>query len=366
MSTEAWEATNAHLVASALVAAATIRARDPRLPLARGFPRCRRGFPRSSRHAPHAWTGTLATDVPAGRVMTTRERCRHSTRRSSPTSSTARWPRTSAKASQRDGRRRDQQRDDSRRHCRGSPTCRTRAAGVVAGLDVAALVFCSAQAQTSRSSRVTAIGSQPGDVVLTAEGPVRRLLTVERTMLNLLCHLSGIATLTRALGRRGRRHRRAASATPARRPPGCARWRSTRCAAAAASTTGWACGTPRWSRTTTSRRPEAWPRPSAAVREAFPGITVEVECDTVDAGAGGGRGRGRPDPARQHVTGRPAGLRRAGAARRRCSRPRAGSPSIRAHDVAATGVAYLAVGALTHSAPILDLGMDLRGDPSGA
>jgi nicotinate-nucleotide pyrophosphorylase (carboxylating) len=29
--------------------------------------------------------------------------------------------------------------------------------------------------------------------------------------------------------------------------------------------------------------------------------------------------------------------------------------------VAATGVDYLAVGALTHSAPVLDLGFDLRG-----
>ena len=31
-----------------------------------------------------------------------------------------------------------------------------------------------------------------------------------------------------------------------------------------------------------------------------------------------------------------------------------------AAEVAATGVDYLAVGALTHSAPILDLGFDLR------
>ena len=30
-----------------------------------------------------------------------------------------------------------------------------------------------------------------------------------------------------------------------------------------------------------------------------------------------------------------------------------------AHDVAATGVDFLAVGALTHSAPVLDLGVDL-------
>jgi nicotinate-nucleotide pyrophosphorylase (carboxylating) len=31
-----------------------------------------------------------------------------------------------------------------------------------------------------------------------------------------------------------------------------------------------------------------------------------------------------------------------------------------AADVAATGVDYLAVGALTHSAPVLDIGADLR------
>jgi nicotinate-nucleotide pyrophosphorylase (carboxylating) len=35
----------------------------------------------------------------------------------------------------------------------------------------------------------------------------------------------------------------------------------------------------------------------------------------------------------------------------------------RAHHVAATGVDYLAVGALTHSAPVLDLGFDLRDQP---
>jgi nicotinate-nucleotide pyrophosphorylase (carboxylating) len=32
----------------------------------------------------------------------------------------------------------------------------------------------------------------------------------------------------------------------------------------------------------------------------------------------------------------------------------------RAREVAGTGVDYLAVGALTHSAPALDLGLDLR------
>src|SRR4029077_19586256 len=38
---------------------------------------------------------------------------------------------------------------------------------------------------------------EPGDVVVTVTGPTRVLLTAERTALNLLCHLSGIATATR-------------------------------------------------------------------------------------------------------------------------------------------------------------------------
>jgi nicotinate-nucleotide pyrophosphorylase (carboxylating) len=37
---------------------------------------------------------------------------------------------------------------------------------------------------------------QPGDTVLTFTGPARGLLAGERTALNFLCHLSGIATLT--------------------------------------------------------------------------------------------------------------------------------------------------------------------------
>jgi nicotinate-nucleotide pyrophosphorylase (carboxylating) len=36
----------------------------------------------------------------------------------------------------------------------------------------------------------------PGDALLTLESPTRGLLTAERTMLNLVCHLSGIATAT--------------------------------------------------------------------------------------------------------------------------------------------------------------------------
>ena len=51
----------------------------------------------------------------------------------------------------------------------------------------------------------------PAPTSLRVEAPTRLLLTAERSALNLLCHLSGVATLTRRVGRRPRRHRRASA-----------------------------------------------------------------------------------------------------------------------------------------------------------
>ena len=72
---------------------------------------------------------------------------------------------------------------------------------------------------------------EPGEVLATVRGPVRDLLTAERTALNLLGHLSGIATLTRrwvdAVAGTGGQYE-----TRARPSRACAPWRSTRCAVA--------------------------------------------------------------------------------------------------------------------------------------
>jgi nicotinate-nucleotide pyrophosphorylase (carboxylating) len=238
----------------------------------------------------------------------------------------------------------------------------TRAAGVVAGLEVAALVFERAGARVqivaSDGDRV-----QPGDVVLTAEGPVRRLLTVERTMLNLLCHLSGIATLTArwvdAVAGTGARIRDTRKTTPGLRV---LEKYAVRCGGGVNHRMGL------WDAALVKDNHVAAAGGVAAafrlVRKEFPGITVEVECDTVaqvreavDAGA---------DlilldnmslaDLRACVELAPGTVLEA-----------SGGLSLEtAHDVAATGVTYLSIGALTHSAPILDLGMDLRGDPSEA
>lgn len=73
-----------------------------------------------------------------------------------------------------------------------------KGAGVVAGLPVAGAVFARVEPairftpQMRDGDRVS-----PGDVVAGVVGPARGVLTAERTALNFLQRLSGIATLTR-------------------------------------------------------------------------------------------------------------------------------------------------------------------------
>ncbi|OZE86730.1 nicotinate-nucleotide diphosphorylase (carboxylating) [Rhodococcoides fascians] len=75
----------------------------------------------------------------------------------------------------------------------------SRQFGTLAGLDVGLLVLDEVIGSGAYSIRHrTADGSnvEPGQAVLTVEAPTRGLLTAERTMLNIVCHLSGIATAT--------------------------------------------------------------------------------------------------------------------------------------------------------------------------
>ena len=74
-----------------------------------------------------------------------------------------------------------------------------RSPGVVAGLAIAALVFETTSQGRLRVEFGTLDGARvaPGEVLATVSGPIRDLLTAERTALNLLGHLSGVATATR-------------------------------------------------------------------------------------------------------------------------------------------------------------------------
>lgn len=75
-----------------------------------------------------------------------------------------------------------------------------RSAGVIAGLPVARLVFelvdptVDFNALIPDGERV-----EPGSVIATVEGPSRSILTAERTALNLLGRMSGVATATAEL-----------------------------------------------------------------------------------------------------------------------------------------------------------------------
>jgi nicotinate-nucleotide pyrophosphorylase (carboxylating) len=81
---------------------------------------------------------------------------------------------------------------------RGRADLVSRAPGVVAGLPVAEAVFWLVSADV-QCSAIAADGDPvgAGQSLLTVSGPVGPILTAERTALNLLCHLSGVATLTR-------------------------------------------------------------------------------------------------------------------------------------------------------------------------
>ncbi|MFL0241129.1 carboxylating nicotinate-nucleotide diphosphorylase [Mycobacterium sp. SMC-17] len=75
----------------------------------------------------------------------------------------------------------------------------SRQPGVIAGLDIAVLVLDKVIGEGAYKIRDRAEDGaevKPGDAVLTVEAPTRALLTAERTMLNIVCHLSGIATET--------------------------------------------------------------------------------------------------------------------------------------------------------------------------
>ncbi len=77
---------------------------------------------------------------------------------------------------------------------------RDRQPGTLAGLDLARLAFALVDpAVRMRVERPDGSRLAPGDVVAVLDGSARAMLTAERTALNVLCHLSGIASVTAAI-----------------------------------------------------------------------------------------------------------------------------------------------------------------------
>jgi nicotinate-nucleotide pyrophosphorylase (carboxylating) len=235
-----------------------------------------------------------------------------------------------------------------------------RADGVVAGLPVVRAVLEITSDDSVVIDEHVHDGDEvhAGDRLLSARALVRALLTAERTALNVLCHLSGIATVTR-------RWVNEVEGTKARildtrkTTPGMRSLEkyAVRCGGGVNKRMGlYDAALIKDNHVIAAGGVGPAFR---AVRELFPDIDVQVECDTpdqvreaLDAGATFLLLDNMDlDTLRESVRvndGR-AELEATG-----------GLTLDRARTVAETGVDYLSVGALTHSAPVLDIGVDLR------
>ena len=236
--------------------------------------------------------------------------------------------------------------------------------GCVFGFEAAAAAFSAAGA-----GRLEALVEQGrwGDAVpvevATVQGPARALLTAERTALNLLTHLSGVATLTgrwvEAIAGTGARVRDSRKTLPGLRSlekyavrcgGGVNHRMSLSDAALIKDNHVVAAG----------GVAEAF----RAVRERYPDLPIEVEIDRLDqleAVLDEGAEEILLDNFTIEDTSQAVQVVKNRAKNRVALEASGGLTLESARDVAETGVDYLAVGALTHSAPALDIALDLRG-----
>jgi nicotinate-nucleotide pyrophosphorylase (carboxylating) len=234
--------------------------------------------------------------------------------------------------------------------------------GVLFGLEVAGEVF--RQAGAAALEKTAAEREWRADVpaaVARVQGPARALLAAERTALNLLCHLSGVATLTarfvREVDGTGARILDTRKTTPGLRA-------LEKAAVAAGGGTNHRMGLFDAILIKENHAALAGGVGEAVrrARESRPDLPVEIECrdlEEVRQGAEAGADRLLLD----NMT--PAELQEAvSAARAGGSRPEleasGGVTLENAAEVAASGVDYVSIGALTHSAPALDLSMTLE------
>jgi nicotinate-nucleotide pyrophosphorylase (carboxylating) len=235
-----------------------------------------------------------------------------------------------------------------------------RADGVVAGLPVAALVFAATSGGTATFEQLVAEGDRVrrGDVLAVITGPTRSLLTAERTALNLISRMSGVATHTRkwadALEGTEATVLDTRKTTPGLRA-------LEKYAVRAGGGTNKRMGLYDVAMIKDNHKLAAGSITAAyeLVREKFPDVAVQVEVTTtaeareaVQAGATFLLCDNMSPELLTEVV---------AAVGDRAELEATGNLTLETvHAYAATGVDYLSVGGLTHSSPILDIALDLR------
>ncbi|MGA1738362.1 MAG: carboxylating nicotinate-nucleotide diphosphorylase [Candidatus Nanopelagicaceae bacterium] len=235
--------------------------------------------------------------------------------------------------------------------------------GVIAGLAVAKAVMercgvASFQAKVSDGDLVTA-----GTVIATVEGVTRSILLAERSALNFISRLSGIATLTRAwieaIKGSDTKIRDTRKTTPglrslekyAVRVGGGINHRSTLSEAALLKDNHIAAA---------GSIKEAM----ASIRKRFPDVEIEVEVDSLEQLEEALQAEVPLillDNMSPEMTEKAVLINR-----NRAKLESSGGIRLEnAREYASTGVDFLAIGALTHSAPILDISLDLLSSGEG-
>jgi len=240
---------------------------------------------------------------------------------------------------------------------------RARKSGVVAGIPLAIETLNKCGITNIQIINDDGSHINSGDILLQVSGNTRSILLAERTALNFLCHLSGIATLTakwvKVIAGTQAVIRDTRKTTPGLRVlekyavqmGGGENHRMSLSDAALIKDNHIAAA-------------GDIAQAVAAVAQRFPNLEVEVEVDTLEqltvALAAGAQlillDNMTPEQCQQAVkiTNGRAKLEASG-----------GLTLESAREYAETGVDYLAVGALTHSAPILDIGLDFYESSKG-
>ena len=194
--------------------------------------------------------------------------------------------------------------------------------------------------------------------MLRVSGPATAMLGIERTMLNFLTHLSGIASVTRAwvdaVEGTGAEIRDTRKTTPGLR---LLEKYAVRCGGGVNHRMG--LGDAALIKDNHVAAAGGVAKAIAAIREHAPDVPLEVECDTLaevrESLEAGARFILLDNMSVDELRAAVAVARRYPGVRLEAS---GGSRLETARAVALCGVDYLAVGALTHSSPALDLGLD--------